>query len=37
MEIDYTGKVSNDGKEIKFKAEIPAAGQTVEYTVKKIS
>ncbi len=37
MEINYTGKVSSDGKEIKFKAEIPAVSQTVEYTVKKIS
>ena len=36
MEINYTG-ASSDGTEIKFKAEIPAAGQTVEYTVKKIS
>jgi hypothetical protein len=37
MEINYIGKVSGDGKEIKFKAEIPAVGQTVEYTVKRIS
>ncbi len=37
MEINYTGKVSADGKEIKFKAEIPSVGQTIEYTVKKIS
>ncbi len=37
MEIHYTGKVSSDGKEIKFKAEIPAASQTVEYTAKKVS
>jgi hypothetical protein len=37
MEINYTGKVSSDGKEIKFKAEIPAVGQTVEYIVKRIS
>ena len=36
-EIKYTGKVSSDGKEINFKAEIAAIGQTVEYTVKKIS
>src|ERR1700686_3469565 len=29
MDVNYTGKVSSDGKEIKFKAEIPAAGQNV--------
>jgi hypothetical protein len=37
MEITYTGKVSSDGKEIDFKAEVPGAGQTVEYTVKRVS
>jgi hypothetical protein len=35
-EINYKGKVSSDGKEIKFKAEVPGVAQTVEYNVKKI-
>jgi hypothetical protein len=32
---NYTGKV--DGDQIKFKVEIPAYGQTVEYTAKRVS
>ncbi len=37
MEVNYTGKVSADGNEIKLKADIPAAGQSVEYTIKRAS
>lgn len=37
MEINYTGKVSSDGKEIKFKVDVAAAGQTIEYVAKKVS
>jgi osmotically-inducible protein OsmY len=33
--VNYKGTV--DGDQIKFKAEIPAYGQTVEYTAKRVS
>jgi hypothetical protein len=35
LELHYKGKVAGD--EIKLTVEIPGAGQTVEYTAKKIS
>jgi len=35
VKINYKGKVSSDGKEIKFTVEIPGGGQTVEYTAKR--
>jgi hypothetical protein len=33
--VHYKGTVADD--EIKLKAEIPALGQTIEYTVKRVS
>ncbi len=35
MKLNYKGKLT--GEEIKFTVEIPNAGQTVEYTAKKVS
>jgi hypothetical protein len=35
LELHYKGKVSGD--EIKLSVEIAGAGQTAEYTIKKIS
>ena len=33
--VNYTGKV--EGDQIKMKAEIPAAGQSIDYVVKRVS
>jgi hypothetical protein len=33
--VNYKGQV--EGDQIKFKAEIPAYGQTVEYIAKRVS
>jgi len=35
MKVNYKGKVS--GNEIKFTAEIPGSGQTLEWVAKKVS